>query len=461
VQEPFTYFEGVRAFPSGYCQWVEIEPNGSWRRLPERHFWRFPALDRTITEDQACVRLDQELTRSVREHLVADVPVGVFLSSGIDSTVMALLASRESPRVKTFTIGFSDEPDLSETEMARRSAGTLAVEHHDRNVTGADALAWTREWIRSLDQPSFDGLNTYIVSRTVREAGIVVAISGLGGDELFGGYAPFVDVPRAHKYATLASWSPGPLRRFVLAAASLAQPHSLRQKLRDMEKAGTDLARLYLMRRRANGDAALDALGFNAEALGLDPSFQDPAVVNTARENWGDPIATVSRLESRFIMKNMLLRDTDATSMQHSLEIRVPFLDRRVVDYAYSIPGSVRLPDGVANKHLLRRIYGPQLRPEIMARSKRGFTLPIRRWMAQSLRGPCEEALSQLKHSGLVRREAVDDTWSYFLNDPEDRVWSHAFLLCVLGEYGLTCGEWAKTGAAAGGARSSPARVER
>jgi asparagine synthase (glutamine-hydrolysing) len=289
--------------------------------------------------------------------------------------------------------------------------------------------------METLDQPSLDGLNTYIVSKAVRDAGIIVALSGLGGDELFGGYPAFTDVPKLYRLnARMQGFSPG-VRRLVMGALGVGKPATVRAKLQDIGSAGPDLLRLYLHRRRANSDETLQSLGLDAEQLGLDTTYQPFEAIARAGNDDEDHVAAISRYESQFFMGCMLLRDSDATSMQHSMEIRVPFLDRRVLDLAYSIPGDVRLPGRTPDKHLLRVAYSKYLRPELLKQGKRGFTLPIRRWMLTSLRPMCEEGLVSLKATGLVNERGVDAIWREFQANPEHRVWSHAFLLCVLGMY--------------------------
>jgi hypothetical protein len=231
VQEPFTFFEDISSFPAGSYQWFDLSANGAAKAgTPMRH-WTYPGVDDSITEAQAKERVDFELTRSVREHLIADVPVGVFLSSGVDSTVMAGLARQVSPHVRTFTLGFLDQPDLSESDMARTSARELCVEHHDIQVTSANALTLTQRWLDTLDQPSVDGLNTYIISKAVRDAGIIVAISGLGGDELFGGYPSFGELPRIHRFLQRVQWMSPAARGQLMHTLGIGKPASVRIKM--------------------------------------------------------------------------------------------------------------------------------------------------------------------------------------------------------------------------------------
>lgn len=148
-----------------------------------------------------------------------------------------------------------------------------------------------------------------------------------------------------------------------------------------------------------------------------------------------DTTWSFSVLESAFYQPNTLLRDADVNSMAHGLEIRVPLLDQRVLDFAHSIPGRVRLPPGGRPKQLLRTIFGAYLSRETISQNKRGFVLPLRRWMAGPLRPLCEESMASLKTSGLVAADGVDEVWNLFLRQPESATWSRALSLCVLGNY--------------------------
>lgn len=432
VQEPATFYAGVAPVPRGAVQEIDLsgERPGEARTIGR---WRFPAVDESWNEARAVEAVKERLEIAVRDHLIADVPVGVFLSSGLDSTIMAGLAARHTERLRTFTVGFADNADMSEAALTKQTAADLGVEHNEIQVTGAEALASVRAWLGALDQPSMDGLNVYVISEAVRKRGIVVALSGQGGDELFGGYPSFADVPRAAAKMKQIAWMPAPVRAGLAGLATMRRPAAVRMKAADMARSGGSLRELYLHRRRAMSDGQLAELGIEAGGA-VDASFL-PAGATDDVEPCGDEVATIARLESRLYMGNMLLRDGDANGMAHSLEIRVPFLDRRVIDLAYSIPGRVLLPEGKANKHLLRRAFGPLVRPELASLAKRGFVLPIRRWMTGPLRETCETALAHLRSSGFVRPAGVDAVWSRFIAEPESPIWSRAFTLVVLGSY--------------------------
>jgi asparagine synthase (glutamine-hydrolysing) len=430
VQQPLTIFRDVASFPPGHYQIFEADGSSPG---PVK-FWDYPSHTRAdVSEPQAIEQLRPTLDAAVRDHLVADVPVGVFLSSGLDSTIVAGLVGRHTPHLRSFTVGFTDQPDMSEQALAAETAKLFGLDHTNIDLSGRDAEDAAARWLRSLDQPSVDGLNVFVISQAVRKAGITVALSGQGGDELFCGYPSFRDVPRLRRLMRNLAWLPRPMRGAVGSVAAAAKSRAVRDKLTDMLRTDGSVLALALQRRRAMSDRQIDALGLDAAELGLSPSFEPPEAL--ASLNGLDEVAAVSQVESRYYQANMLLRDGDANGMAHSLEIRVPLLDQRVLDFAYALPGRVRLPEGAENKHLLRKAFEPMLRPALRAQGKRGFTLPIRRWMLGPLRERCDAALTSLKSTGILRTAGVDAVWRAFLADPESPIWSRAFTLVVLGSY--------------------------
>lgn len=452
VQEPLSIFEGVRAFEPGVWEWIDLDPaSGKYRHAQRGRHWAFPKVDESIDEKSAVERVRSTLDTAVRQHMIADVPVGVFLSSGIDSTIIANLAHRHTDRLRTFTVGFSDQPDMTESAIAQETARRLGVDHTDVQVNGGEAQNWFVEWLGTLDQPSADGLNTFIISKAVRRHGIVVALSGLGGDELFAGYVTFEDMVRVKRAHDLLSFLPASVRKAAFLARSMAKPASVREKIGEMGATGGDLLSLYLYRRRFKSDQRLHASGLFAEALGLHPTFMPPEALVGAEENGSDIVAAVSRMESRFYMRNMLLRDSDTNAMAHSLEIRVPFLDTRMLDLAYAIPGGVRAPGGRYGKHILKTAFDDLLHTNLKSLSKRGFVLPTKRWMAGPMRDLCEDALSHFKTLGVLEPERVDAVWNEFLADPDKQVWSSALLLVVLGRYARNAAAFEPVGGTLGG----------
>lgn len=429
-QHPYTMFRNIRSFPAG--AWQMLTANGEER--PVSH-WMPPRPSVQMRKPEIADAVRGTLETSVRDHLVSDVPLGVFLSSGLDSTVVAGLAARHASKLRSFTVGFAENPDLSELKLAGETARRFGLDHTEIRIESADAITATEAWLDAIDMPSIDGLNVYVISQAVREHGITVALSGQGGDELFGGYSSFVDVPRLYRLLRRTSWLPATQRRRLAELASLGRTAAFRAKAISLAESGADLASLYTHRRRLMAPAQLHALGLDAKWLGLDDNFLDAEEMEAMPVDPRDPVWSLGLLESRLYMGNMLLRDGDANGMAHSLEIRVPFLDRRTVDLAFSLPGKVRLPKGRADKHLLRAAMPDLLRSEILDQPKHGFTLPIRRWMLGPLAESCRSGLEHLRASGLVDARSLEALWSTFAAEPESPAWSRAFACCVLGHY--------------------------
>jgi asparagine synthase (glutamine-hydrolysing) len=216
---------------------------------------------------------------------------------------------------------------------------------------------------------------------------------------------------------------------------TVRRPAAVRYKLADMLGGAGDVTTLALQCRRLLSDWELAALGLIPAGLGLSPNLLPPEADCRLPTPDGDPGWAISVIESGYYQTNVLLRDSDANGMAHGLEIRVPFLDRRLLEWMHRLPGAARFPHGRPPKYLLRAAMADLLPPELLDRPKTGFTLPLRRWMVGPLRPLCEHGLAALKASGLVKPAGVDGVWRTFMADPESQSWSRALALCVLGDY--------------------------
>lgn len=424
VQEPLTIVEQVRALPAG--SWMEVSKDG--RIAGNRRYWDYPEIREPAgSEDELIEQGRALLQASVTRHLTSDVPVGVFLSSGVDSTAVGGLAALAADHeVQAFNVSFPEHHSMDEGPAAARTAQRLGLVFHDIAVDSATALRWATEGLGVMDQPSMDGLNTYIVARAVHEAGLKVALSGQGGDEVFGGYPSFRMVPRLSRWSESARRIPLPLRRALVATLARGRGETRASKIRDLASA-SDLTDVYLTYRRMLSDSDMGRLGFSASGLGLTPGFQ------TSQETLlpDDPLAAVGRLESRFYLGNTLLRDADVFGMASSLEIRVPMLDRDLVDWAFSLPGPVLLPPGSQSKHLLRRICATELGADQLA-PKRGFALPLAEWMGGPLAELRREGLDALCASGLLAAEGVRELEARYLAAPAEGAWTRVWGLVAL-----------------------------
>lgn len=370
VIEPLTLVRGVRSLSAGH--WMEVA-NGAI--TCEKRYW---SLSDCAQENSPA---DEETTRdllqaSVREHMVADVPIGCFLSGGIDSSVITACAARNSPaRLQTFTVAF-EGTRMDESSDARAIATRFGTEHTEVRLSDSELLAEIPLAVASMDLPSIDGMNTFIVSRAVRASAIKVVLSGLGGDELFGGYRSFRLLPLAIQWARwtgripryFASLFPGGERAFEIMRPELS------------------LGERYAVLRALWSQTELAQMGLPISTeLIEDP---DPSLA---------PRTRVSLLELGFYMRSVLLRDSDVMSMAHSIELRVPFLDHRLV--AHALTNDLA---GNSTKHELLRSFSDVLPPRTLGRAKQGFELPMDSWLRGVLREFCDEGLSYLDREAVL-----------------------------------------------------------
>ncbi|HEV3472430.1 MAG TPA: asparagine synthase (glutamine-hydrolyzing) [Actinomycetota bacterium] len=432
VQEPLTILENVTALPAG--TWMEIDVEG--KRAGDGRYWRVPDTDPTIQSSPALIERGRELLEaSVKRHLLSDVPLGVFLSSGLDSTTVAGLAARASDNeVHAFTVSIPEDESLNELPVAERAATRLGLVFHDIPVGPETAMEWALGGLASMDQPSMDGLNTYIVSRAVRKAGLTVALSGQGGDEVFGGYRSFRAIPRLVPLARLTRAIPRPLRRVLAETAARPWGRGTSKRAGDLALATPEAAELLLLFRRLLSDEELAGLGYRAGELDLSPHFLDRTVAPNG-DIASDDVAIVGRLETQFYLGNTLLRDGDVFGMANSLEIRVPMLDRDVLDWAFRLPGKVLAPRGARPKTILRQIAGDLLSDEQLTAPKRGFGLPLARWMRGPLRDLRRESLATLADSGLLDRRGIEVLEERYLNDTYRSAWTRVWAMVTLGQW--------------------------
>jgi asparagine synthase (glutamine-hydrolysing) len=361
------------------------------------------------------------MREAVKLHLVSDVPLGVFLSGGIDSTALATLATEVAgAKVRTISIGF-DEAEFDETDTAAATARALQTDHHVIRLTGRDILEMLPEALSAFDQPTVDGFNTYFVSQAARRLGLKVSLSGLGGDEIFGGYASFRDVPRAVRWRKRLR-KLGPARHILAAVVDRTGGRWGIKAAETMRRRPAPLA-MYLLRRELF--LPRDRRTLHPVPAGIEPTNGIPrTALANLRELAAtlDPVNQVSLFELTGYMRYMLLRDADVFSMAHGLEVRVPLLDHEVVEQVLRLPGEFKRPDP-RSKPLLIDAVGKRMPASVVQMPKRGFTFPWGVW----LRGPLRERASRAIENrdlwaGLgFNSEAPLSVWQRFLSG-DDRV---------------------------------------
>ena len=433
-QDPLTVHRYVTSLPAGTYRWVGAEMAHGGQSAPDVRYWRFPSPVHEESGRPASERVRSLLSAAVEQQCVADAPLGAFLSGGIDSASLVGLAQRLRPTIDTLAVGFDCANGSDESEAAAETANHLGTRHRqtiiDKDWT---LLQWT-QWIKAADRPTVDGLNTYIIAGAIKDLDLSVALSGVGGDELFCGYGTFRAVHRLQRGLACAAWIPPSVRRTIADVAAFPLSQSKRMKAVAIAGSRIDAVSLTLKLRRLAADEELMALGFHNRDLGLTEDFVSPTSLESVRLT-GDTIAAVSQAELVFYMGNTLLRDADVYAMAHSLEVRVPFLSRRLVEEATAMPGRVRSPTRSKAKHVLREAMQGIVPDTVFTRPKSGFTLPLGEWMAGALRGDAEAAIEALAGCSLLPSEAVRQLWATYTDPKQSLHWSRAMSLVALGSY--------------------------
>jgi asparagine synthase (glutamine-hydrolysing) len=432
VPPPWTAIQGVKPLEAGY---VGVWQDGSFKTSP---YWKLPASKNghhTERSDQIVGSLRDRLLESSREQLMSDVPVALFLSGGIDSAVLGALVKQVGAGSMTaLTIGFEEE-SFDESQQAGQTAHLLGIPHRtirlpaSRMVKSLDHALW------AMDQPTVDGLNAYWISKAAAEAGFKVALSGQGGDELFGGYSSHEWFER---FSHVASWlKPVP----HVAGSGLLNHKSFPFRWRKLS---------YLV--GADDPFVAAQLAVRVQFLEedvselLNPSLKAPDPVSEATEcirEWARQITSEDLMERiAFVdfpahLEARLLRDGDAMSMAHSLEVRPVMLDHTLVEYVLSLPSSIRLQKKRLLLDATRECMPGSLHFDLRTRPKRTFTFPFSRWIGEDLRATIQETFSpdRLAAVGVLNPEAVRKLWARYLENPAAVGWSRLWTIFVLARW--------------------------
>lgn len=385
VPEPYTLFRGIRMLPAGSTLWVDAEGRHSARQFYDVTR-ELEAIDRESSEQpQSQERLREALDDSVRHHFLADVPVGIFLSAGLDSTMLTSVATAQlgAGNLHTITLGFEEYKgtEHDETRLSTLAAHAFESIHQTIWISANSFRDNLAHLLDAMDQPTIDGVNTYFVSKIARECGLKVAISGVGGDELFGGYPSFTQIPRLVKQLGFTRHLPSMVGESIRRISSpLAARFTSSPKYAGLLEHGGTYGGAYLLRR----------------GMFMPWELEDHLDHDMAREGWNE-LQTLERLEEstanicserlkmcslelNWYMRNRLLRDSDWAGMAHSLEIRVPLVDIELLRRIGPLLASSRPPT-----KLDMALAAPQPVPgEILYRRKTGFMVPVHEWLVGS-----------------------------------------------------------------------------
>ncbi|HMG05649.1 MAG TPA: asparagine synthase (glutamine-hydrolyzing), partial [Chthoniobacterales bacterium] len=397
-------YEDVHALPAGHA--MTIGSQG------ERRTWRYwPARPAFVSSTKDVVgQVRGLLDQAVDEHLLSDVPVASFLSGGIDSSIITAIAAQKlENKLQTFSVGF-DLAEFDETAIAQEIAERYRTDHHRIELSEDEVIHSVTEAVEKLDLPSVDAINTYIVSRAVAAHGVKVALSGLGGDELFGGYPSFRDVPRLKLIAKL----PRPLRKVLGVSAKLGD------RLADLPSTG-NAGELARWRRRFFTDDMIRRAGLPSAPAPFDCPVGLP-----------DDYALVSWAELTGYMRRMLLRDADQMSMAVSLELRVPFLDHELVEFVLGLPAAAKQRYR-GTKGLLVEACRDLLPGSVYQRPKAGFVLPMGVWIRGPLASFVDQGIGETTSRQLLPEAFVREVSTGFRDGSLH--WTRLWSIVVLGHF--------------------------
>lgn len=433
VPAPRTIYRGIANLPPGHFLTVSLDG-----RVKSASWWHLPApvhRTRTVKTRKAFNHeLRHQLEDTIRAHRIADVPVGAFLSGGMDSSaVVGLMVRSGASNLRTFSLVF-DEAEYSEGASARLAAQAFGTVHHEEVLSGARVAADIPRLLAAYDQPTGDGVNTYYVSQAARAGGVTVALSGLGGDELFGGYPSFRDLPKLERL--LLWWRRMPERFRGPLVERLRTFRSARaRKLADFLASARDLHELASLQRRVLPEAVrLSLLAPEAARAASRLGPNHPMLDDFVGEMIGaDDFQIISGWELRTYMSDVLLRDSDVFSMAHSLELRVPFVDTHLLEWLWPQRAEFKY-DRSGNKRALADAVADIVPAEIINRKKQGFALPFARWMRKELRPFLDETFSDssLANCPWLDATATQGLWREYLASDDSRAWSRVWTIAVL-----------------------------
>jgi asparagine synthase (glutamine-hydrolysing) len=427
VGDPYTIIKEVCSVAAGSYMVV------SSKTVHSEKYWDVtrPAADFEFSDPVAVKgKIFNLLKQSVKRRMVSDVPLGAFLSGGIDSSaVVGLMAAVSTEPVNTFTVGFA-EKEFDESAFAAQIARKFNTRHNAITLRPESFLEELVPALNAMDTPSGDGVNSYVVSKAIRQSGITVALSGVGGDELFAGYPIFRQYLQLYKWKKW--WKAGSLPRHLLASF-LGSSNSKQQRYKQLLRAPScDIAHFYPVFRQILPPSMIrDCTTLPVgDASGIDELLQ-----NSITDLDKLPLLSqVSVAEFLGYTQHTLLKDMDQMSMAVSLEVREPFFDHELVEFVLAVPDSIKYP--AYPKQLLVESLQGLLPDEIVHRKKQGFLFPWSVWMKKELRSFCESHLQQVAQRDFINSNNLMNYWERFLQSDTTVRWTEIWLFVIL-EYWL------------------------
>lgn len=426
VNAPRTLIQDVHMLKAGH--WA-LWRKGEWQC---ESYWSLADIPHSPLQqsyEDICTQTRDLLSQSVEKRLLSDVPLGAFLSGGIDSSaIVALMAGVSDKPVNTFSVTFSEKA-YDESPWSELMAKKYNTIHHPIPLKPTDFLEDLPEALSAMDHPSGDGLNSYVVSRVTRQAGITVALSGLGGDELFGGYPVFKRYQKLRQMNLFYSVPAGIRTAIGKSVSGVYNNHKTARLQELMSVNDNQFSNLYPVFRKIFDPEEINTL--------LQASHQKRGVFtdifsqrDLSQINLLPFMSQVSIGEMSTYTQNVLLRDTDQMGMASSLEVRVPFFDHELVEYVLSLPDQHK-PMSTPKK-LLVDAMGDLLPYDLVHRKKMGFMFPWPEWIRTKLKGFCEAHIQSLGKRSFIHAPVLQETWKGFLNQNKQTTWIKIWMLVVL-----------------------------
>lgn len=425
VHAPNTLVENI--FQLQPAEYAFIDTKG----IVIKSYWDLVQPHEIETDDYSVIKkkVYQHLSKAVELQMVSDVPIGAFLSGGIDSSaIVALMAQCSTQSINTFTVSF-EESRWDESEYAAIVAKKFNTKHEKIVLKPTVFLEELPQILDSMDSPSSDGPNTYIVSKVTKQAGITVALSGLGGDELFAGYGTFLQFYKL--YHNNLFW-----------VTPVAIRNLLKSSLRSLLKGRTEKINAILLSKFRTMESIYPPFRQLYSNKAVENLINNYGGTNfaTSRLREIQPKLTKMPLLSQFSIaeimtytQSVLLKDSDQMSMASALELRVPFFDHNLVEYVLSVPDKYKYPH--TPKKLMTDALGELLPREIVNRTKMGFELPWENWLKNELRTYCQRYLEELKNYKVFNHIYIENIWSKFLKGDKQIIWSEIWALVVLSQW--------------------------
>lgn len=422
VSAPNTIVKGIQVLPAGH--YLEIID----QKVHQTAYWQAPHFITTtnaLSYSETCQTINELLSLSVQRRLIADVPFGAFLSGGIDSSiVVGLMAKVSSEPIQTFNVSF-DEDAFSESVYARSIAKRFNTQHHEIRLTPQDFLNDLPNALMAMDHPGGDGINTYVVAKATRKAGITMALSGIGGDELFAGYPNF---KRLHhlQHDWRLKLAPPLARKLVALGLECTSTRISKAKIAEVLRLPDfGLRQTYPLSRSLFTKKELDRLVKDSSIAWGALSF-----LESKKMNANAILSYTSVLEMNSYLQNVLLRDTDQMAMAVALEVREPFLDVKLVEFVLGVNDTMKFPHS-PKKLLVDSVEG-LIPKEITERSKMGFLLPWANWMRLELKPFCEAQILSLENKQIFKPGAILELWKRFLQNDKQVTWSRIWHFITL-----------------------------